>query len=40
MASVGNVFKSIDALEKAVKANELAASKVRGGVDINPYEMA
>lgn len=40
MASVGNVFKSIDALEKAVKANELAASKVRGGVDVNPYELA
>lgn len=39
MSSVGNVYKSLDALEKAVRMEELANSKIKGGAEINPYEI-
>lgn len=39
MTSVGNVYKSLDLLEKAVKAEELSRTKVKGDAEINPYEL-
>ena len=34
-----NSKKMIDALEKAVKLEELNSGKVRGGAELNPYEL-
>ena len=39
MTSVGNVYKSLDLLEKAVKSEELSSTKVKGNAEINPYEL-
>jgi len=39
MTSVGNVFKSVDFLEKAVKSEELSTTKIQGGTELNPYEL-
>lgn len=39
MGSVGNTYKSIDALEAMVKAEEMAIGKVKGDARINPYEL-
>lgn len=39
MTSVGNVFKSLDALENMVKAEELSIGKVKGDAKVNPYEL-
>lgn len=39
MKETASVFKSLDALEKAVKLEELNSGKVRGGAELNPYEL-
>ena len=39
MSSLGNTIKSLDALEASVKAGELANSKVRGGAEVNAFEI-
>lgn len=40
MEKLGNTIKSLDALEVAVRSEETATSKVRGGGEINPYELS
>lgn len=39
MTSVGNVFKSIDALEKSIRLEESVNTKVRGNAKLNSYEI-
>ena len=39
MTSVGNVIKSIDALETMVKAEEITTTRVKGDAKINPFEI-
>jgi len=40
MEKVKAVFQTVDFLEKAVKAEELDNSKIRGNAQLNPYELA
>ena len=40
MGSLGNTIKSLDLLEASVRAEELTNSKVRGGGELNPFELA
>jgi len=40
MEKVKATFQTLDFLEKAVKAEEASATKVRGDAQINPYELA
>ena len=40
MEKLGNTIKSLDALETAVRSEEMASSRVRGGVEVNPYELS
>lgn len=40
IAKVGDTLKSVDALERAVTAEEMNTNKVRGGGEINPFELA
>lgn len=40
MEKVKATFQTLDFLEKAVKAEEVSTTKVRGDVQINPYELA
>lgn len=37
--TLGEVIKSIDALEVNVRNEELATSKIRGGSELNPFEL-
>ena len=39
MGSLGNTIKSLDLLEASVRAEELTNSKVRGGGELNPFEI-
>lgn len=39
MSSLGNTIKSLDLLESSVRAEELSNSKVRGGGELNPFEL-
>ena len=39
MGSLGNTIKSLDALEVSVRNEELANSKIRGGAEINAFEI-
>ena len=39
MEKVKAVFQTVDFLEKAVKAEEITNTKVRGDVQVNPYEL-
>lgn len=39
MSSLGNTIKSLDLLEASVRAEELTNSKVRGGGELNPFEL-
>ena len=39
MTSVGNVIKSIDALETMVKAEEISNSRIKGDAKLNPFEI-
>lgn len=38
--NISGTIKSIDDLEKSVKAEEMNNSKIRGGSEINPYELS
>lgn len=40
MEKVKAVFQTVDFLEKAVKAEELDNTKIRGNAQLNPYELA
>ena len=40
MEKVKAVFQTVDFLEKAVKAEELDNTRVRGNAQLNPYELA
>lgn len=40
MGSLGNTIKSLDLLEASVRVEELSNSKIRGGVELNPFEIA
>ena len=40
MEKVKAVFQTVDFLEKAVKAEELDNTKIRGNAQLNPYEIA
>ena len=40
MEKVKATFQTLDFLEKAVKAEEVSTTKVRGDAQINPYELA
>jgi hypothetical protein len=40
MGSLGNTIKSLDLLEASVRAGELNNSKIRGGGELNPFEIA
>ena len=40
MEKVKAVFQTVDFLEKAVKAEELENTRVRGNAQLNPYELA
>lgn len=40
MEKVKAVFQTVDFLEKAVKAEELENTKIRGNAQLNPYELA
>lgn len=40
MEKVKAVFQTVDFLEKAVKAEELDNTKIRGNTQLNPYELA
>ena len=40
MEKVKATFQTLDFLEKAVKAEEVSTTKVRGDTQINPYELA
>lgn len=39
MASLGNTIKSLDLLEASVRSEELTNSKVRGGAELNTFEL-
>lgn len=39
MKSLGDVIKSLDTLESSVRAEELTQSKIKGGSEINPFEL-
>lgn len=39
MGSLGNTMKSLDALEVSVRNEELSNSKVRGGAEMNAFEI-
>ena len=39
MSSLGNTIKSLDLLENSVRAEELNNSKVRGGAEMNAFEL-
>lgn len=40
MGSLGNTIKSLDTLESSVRAEELSNARVRGGGEMNPFEIA
>lgn len=40
MEKLGNTIKSLDALESAVRSEELANNRIRGGAEVNPYELS
>ena len=40
MGSLGNTIKSLDTLESSVRAEELNNTRVRGGGEMNPFEIA
>lgn len=40
MEKVKATFQTLDFLEKAVKAEEVSTTKVRGDAQTNPYELA
>lgn len=40
MAKLGETIKSLDALENAVRSEEAAVNRIRGGAEINPYELS
>ena len=37
--TLGDVVKSIDTLENSVRAEEISTSKIKGGAEINPFEL-
>lgn len=39
MEKMANTVSALDRLEKAVRSEELSLSKVRGGAEINPFEL-
>lgn len=39
MEKLGNTIKSLDALESAVRSEELVNNRIRGGAEVNPYEL-
>lgn len=39
MAKLGETIKSLDALEAAVRSEEAASTRIRGGAEVNPYEL-
>lgn len=40
IGSLGQTIKSLDALEAAVRSEEAAANRIRGGAEVNPYELS
>lgn len=39
MKTLGDVIKSMDTLEVSVRAEELTSTKVKGGAEMNPFEL-
>ena len=40
MGSLGNTIKSLDLLEISVKNEEINNNRIRGGGELNPFEIA